>query len=146
MAAIEIMGSEFMSNECNKNKGFTLIELMIVVAIVAIIAAIGIPSYSAQVQKTKRVDAKNALLQTAQSLEKCMSLYGVYNNTACSVGNGDTIDSSEEYYTVTVTSAAATFSLSAAPKPGGAQAGDSHCASMTYTNTSAKSGTNNDCW
>ena len=61
-----------------KQDGFTLVELMIVIAIVAIIAAIGVPNYTKNAQKTRRVDAKNELLQIAQSLEKCKSLYGVY--------------------------------------------------------------------
>ena len=140
-----------MDINLKSNKGFTLVELLIVVAIIAIIAAIGIPSYNSQVQRTKRVDAKNALLQTAQSLEKCMSIYGVYNNANCAggaLGNGDTVDSDEGYYTITITIPAtgSSFSLAAAPKAGGAQAGDTYCASMTYTNTAAKSGTNADCW
>ena len=43
-------------------KGFTLIELMIAVAVIAIIAAIGFPSYQKTVMKSKRIDARNALL------------------------------------------------------------------------------------
>ncbi len=86
------------------------------------------------------------MLQTAQSLEKCKSLYGIYNNDNCNVADGDAVDSQEAYYTITVTSGAATFGLSAASKAGGAQVGDSHCATMTYTNTALKGGTNTDCW
>ena len=51
-------------------KGFTLIELMIVVAIIAIIAAIAIPSYQSQVQRTNRNDAKQALLDYANRQER----------------------------------------------------------------------------
>ena len=138
-------------NKYRNKKGFTLVELLIVVAIVAILAAIGIPSYAAQAQKTRRADAKNTLIQVAQSLEKCMSLYGVYNNANCAggtLGTGDTVDSDEEHYTITITIPAAgnTFSLAAAPQTTGGQTGDSHCASITYDNTGDKSGTHDDCW
>jgi|TARA_B110000240_G_scaffold133282_1_gene147964 type IV pilus assembly protein PilE len=135
-----------------KQDGFTLVELMIVIAIVAIIAAIGVPNYTKNAQKTRRVDAKNELLQIAQSLEKCKSLYGVYNNVNCSggnLGNTDTVDSDEGFYVVTITipASGAIFSLSAAPKVGGAQLGDTDCATMTYTNTALKDGgVDTGCW
>lgn len=51
------------------NKGFTLIELMIVVAIVAIIAAIAYPNYQAYVKRTKRVEVQTHMMQVAQNLE-----------------------------------------------------------------------------
>jgi len=53
-----------------KQHGFTLIELMIVVAIVAILAAIAYPSYTQQVRKGRRVDAKSAMLDLAARQEK----------------------------------------------------------------------------
>ena len=50
--------------------GFTLIELMIVVAIIAIIAAVAFPSYQEHVRKTRRADAQTALLELSQFMER----------------------------------------------------------------------------
>ena len=58
-------------------RGFTLVELMIVVAIIALIATIGFPTYRDSVQKSKRAEAKSRLLQIAQLQER----YFTQNNT-----------------------------------------------------------------
>jgi len=79
-----------------KARGFTLIELMIVVAVVAIIAAIAFPSYQNQVQKTRRADAHTALLGAAQTLERCFTRNNSYLN--CDVPN----TSPDGFYTITV--------------------------------------------
>jgi type IV pilus assembly protein PilE len=61
--------------------GFSLIELMIAVAVVAILAVVAVPSYSAYVVRGKRAEAKTALLQAAQYLERNFSQAGCYNFT-----------------------------------------------------------------
>ena len=73
-----------------KQRGVTLIELMIVMAIIGIIAAIAIPSYRRYVVRANRADAKTALLQTAQLLERCYtnSTPYAYNSATCT-GGGD---------------------------------------------------------
>ncbi|MCP4091353.1 MAG: prepilin-type N-terminal cleavage/methylation domain-containing protein, partial [Gammaproteobacteria bacterium] len=53
-----------------KSRGFTLIELMIVVAIVGILAAIAYPSYQEQVRKSRRADANGALLGLANAMQR----------------------------------------------------------------------------
>ena len=60
------------------SKGFTLIEIMIVVAIFAIIASIGYPMYVEQAKKSRRSDAKVALSDNAQSVERCRSNTNTY--------------------------------------------------------------------
>ena len=65
-----------------RSRGFTLMELLITVGILAILAAIAIPSYSAYVVRGQRASAKVVLLQTAQSLERYYTANGAYLTNA----------------------------------------------------------------
>ena len=65
-------------------KGFTLIELMIAVAIVGILAGIAYPSYQDSVRKSRRADAKGALLGFANAMER----YFTENNSYLGAGAG----------------------------------------------------------
>lgn len=126
-------------------QGFTLIELMIVVAIIAIIAAIGYPSYQDSVRKTNRADAMDTMLDTAQRLERCFTSFGSYNNASCTVPAS--INSTKAHYTVAVTTTASTYSLTATPVSA-QQLKDTKCTTFTLTNTGQKTSTpaGNTCW
>ena len=68
-----------------KTFGFTLIEMMIAVAIVGIIAAIALPSYQESVRKSNRAEAKTELNDIAQRLQRCYTLYASFNNASCGI-------------------------------------------------------------
>jgi type IV pilus assembly protein PilE len=132
-----------------KLSGFTLIELMIVVLVVAILGALATSYYGDSVIKSKRTDGRSTLLDTASRLEKCKAVYGAYNNANCSVSNGDSIDSKEGLYSINVTSTATTFNLTANPVAGQSQANDTKCTSITLDNLGQQSGTGAEpasCW
>lgn len=61
-------------------RGFTFIEIMIVVAIVGILAAIAWPAYQQTIMKTNRSEAKTELTDLAQRLQKCYTTYGRYDD------------------------------------------------------------------
>lgn len=61
-----------------RGAGFTLIELMASVAVVAILAAVALPSYQSTMQRARRSDAREALLRSAQWLERVASIQGLY--------------------------------------------------------------------
>ena len=116
-------------------RGFTLIELMIVVAILGILAAIAYPSYLEYVQKSRRSDALAALTDMALLQEKFRASCPTY---AASVGatcaSGVTYDASstspDGYYNLSVSSAnGATYALVADPT--GIQSNDSACDPIT---------------
>ena len=99
--------------------GFTLIELMIAVAVVAILTAIAYPSYVEQVNKSRRAEAKSAVLQTASLQERFYTLNNAYSNTLLA---------SSTRYTITVTTPATdTYTITAVP-----QFTDEKCGTLTY--------------
>lgn len=105
-----------------KNLGITLIELMIVVVIVAIIASIAYPSYREQMQKTRRADAKAALMDAAARMERHYTQFGTYSGTVAIPAT-----SPEGYYSITATVTGVnsqTFTITADAPAGTAQDGD----------------------
>lgn len=114
-------------------RGFTLTEIMIVLAIVGIIAAFAYPSYVEQIRKTKRADAKIALQQIAQRQETHFIKNYTYADKLTTLGfAADTIPSQENDYNITLSAATATsYTVQATPASSSAQAKDTTCAIFT---------------
>lgn len=135
-------------------KGFTLIEIMIVVAIIGILAGIAYPSYMESVRRSNRSDARVELNDVAQQLQRCFTAYSAYNNANCGVHTrlttGDSeIISRERFYSITLTDIGpANYELTATPEAGTTQAND-RCLTLTLTHTGARGSTGapvDECW
>lgn len=132
-----------------KAKGFTLLELMIVVAIIGIITAVAYPSYQSYVQDTRRASAQADLLELGQWMERRMTVNGTYQTASAAMpalpfASSPKNDANDVFYTLTVAGTATQYTLTATPS--GAQATD-RCSVMTYTHQGAKAATGaTDCW
>lgn len=150
------------------SRGVTLIELIVVMVVIGILAAIAVPSYRQYVVRSHRVEATSALLNIAAAQEKfylqcnryTTSLTGPINGTCGTVGSPGTrglgltdfdtvragVQTENGWYTLSVpTATAAAFTLSAAAV--GAQlSDDGDCATFGLDSTGLKSATTGKCW
>jgi type IV pilus assembly protein PilE len=138
--------------------GFTLVELVIVMVIVAILAAIAIPSYQSQIRKSRRTDAKTAVLDLAAREEKYFSLNNSYTSSPVNLGYGTATSFPQNvnngYYQVYVcaastagststntgctaasTATGTSYVVAAIPVTGTTQASDSSCQYFAVDNT-----------
>ena len=140
--------------------GFTLIELMIVVVIVAILASIAVPAYTSSVRKSRRTEAKTAITDFAAREERLYATQNVYSTDPGALGytaaGGSWPVSTGSYYqiqapttTLATATTPATFNVTVQPSPGSPQLQDSACATFTLNNTGVQgaTGTNpTSCW
>lgn len=132
-----------MNKRSRISTGFTLIELMVVVAIVGIIAAIALPSYLESVNKSRRGEARAEMTTMAQQLERCFTRFNSYVSTECGIKNGDSRSTDSGNHVITATVEAAIYSLSAVPR-----FTDNRCGTLTLDNTGMpdSDGDNEYCW
>lgn len=159
-----------MTNFKNKSKGFTLIELMIVVVILAVLVAIVLPSYQQQIQKARRADVMDALTDCAAAQARYyttapsptyLDTAGLVRERLCNPDAADVLSSKEGFYTLTETGPGRCidnntkwcFTLTAVPAAGSSQLSDNQCAVWTIDhrgNKTASDTAGNDtrdfCW
>lgn len=138
-----------------RQKGLTLIEVMIVIVIISILAGIALPAYQGSVRKGNRTDAKAGLMAAAGRMEQFMLDRGTYTYDMTQLGYAaDPKVSDEGYYTIDAQacaggSAATCYVLVATPFVSGMQAEDGLCTSFSLDNTGARTATGKDadgCW
>jgi type IV pilus assembly protein PilE len=119
-----------------KNKGFTLTEVMIVMAVVTILGTVAIPSYTGHLKKSARQEAKQLLLQSAVRQETHLIRNGQYANNMTSLGyGGNSVATDSGRYNVSVSaSSTSSYTLSATPTSTGNQNSDP-CGTFTLKHT-----------
>lgn len=132
-----------------QNTGFTLIEIMIAVAIVSILAAIAYPSYMTEVSKGKRLEAQSLLMEMASREQRFFSNQLRFTNDLTALGYSSPLLTESGAYQISIATnvANSTFTLTATAQPGQSNDG---CGNLTLTDTGArgKSGSTplSQCW
>ena len=140
-----------MKNKLKEALGFTLVELLIAVAIVGILAAVAYPSYTSSLQKSRRVDAINTLMDLQMQQERYRANNRTYASDLADLSvleSGGTYLSVDGYYAITIAGGDATsYTLTATPR--GDQAGDAgNCANFVVTQAGpdVDNATKKACW
>ncbi len=137
-----------------KEQGFTLIELMIALVIVGILATIAVPSYQNQMQKARRADAYDCLLNAAQRQENFFYQNNAYASTIVALGMDAQSCGDGDFYTLEIAgdpNIATSYKLTARRVAGSAQIKDTRCGDLTLSSGGAKSNENgslpgSECW
>ncbi|NAW33275.1 prepilin-type N-terminal cleavage/methylation domain-containing protein [Halomonas alimentaria] len=140
--------SDLKNKALYRHKGFTLIELMIAVAVIGILASIAYPSYQRYVQDARRTEAKSALLDVAGAMERCRSANFTYTNCTSAEEVLNARNAELDFYTVAIDTDAITrnaFALTATPDSGSAQSSD-RCGTLTIDATGNRGADDDNCW
>lgn len=125
-----------MQGNITKARGFTLIELMIVVVIIGVLAAVALPSYQNYVKQSRRAEAQAYMMSLALNEEKYRA-----NNTSYATHTTLGVTNTS-YYTFTITAAANTYTITATAA--GTQTSDTGCTPLTLDQSGGKGPSG--CW
>ncbi len=147
MKRLSAVGSDAMAAlHARRGGGFTLIELMIVVAIIAILAAIALPAYTSYVTKTKRVAAEGCLSEHANYMERYYTTNLSYKGAALPGLDCASPQRTGANYQYSVASAStAAYSITATPT--GAQLSrDTQCGTLSINQVGTRGPSTDGCW
>jgi type IV pilus assembly protein PilE len=137
-------------NVASKSKGFSLIELMAVIAVIGLLTAIALPSYRDYLNRGKRAEGRAYLVQAAQRMERFYTDNNCYPSAGAACGNATDSagalaaagllafsgsNAGNSNYTIAVTTNAQNYTFTATPANGFT---DARCGNLTLTNTGAK--------
>lgn len=143
-----------MTSNMRRSGGYTLLELMIVVAVIALLAMIGLPSYTRYGYRARRADGQELLMRVANAQER---YYATFNKYGDEPVTGDlklgSVSSEKGYYTVAIQSDDLTKGYTATATPTGNQQKDV-CGALSIDShgtklpaaTDASKNTNGNCW
>jgi type IV pilus assembly protein PilE len=153
----EVSAMTFTKNKSARGRGFTLVELMITLAIIALLATIAFPVYRDQLLKSRRAEGKTALLKAIQLEERAYTSTGQYTSDLKTLFGAPTAtvfsgeDASKGWYTLTaaaITDFATGVTVTATPA---APFDDPICGTLTLDSTGTRTfsgakGTKDTCW
>jgi type IV pilus assembly protein PilE len=141
----------------SRDSGFTLVELMVTIVIATMLITIAIPSYTSQMRKSKRTDAKTALLDLAGREERYMATNSAYSTDGIALGYGAAfpITLPNNDYTISAPVVVAAVNTTSPPTPASyaltatainAQNQDTSCATFSLNSQGQQTATSTTCW
>ena len=132
-----------------KNTGWTLLELMIALVLMAVLVAVAYPAYNEQIIKSRRADGMAMLFQAAQRQQQHYTVYQAFTSTAGAGGLEMSATSTDGYYALSIVADATSYTLMATPLS--PQTADARCGKLTLNHFGVKGNVDgtrpaDECW